>query len=173
MIYMPKKKPRKAVTVTVISLVAAIVLYVIGEIVGKYKMLFGLPALVLISLGLMILSRYLLCDHKYVLSDIESRGEETGFSIIKVSGSREAPLAHFDVISIYAAERHMSASEFEKKHGKVDKIYNYQSNLRPSDSCLLAIEFNGKKVLFLIEADERFFNEIKSVLAPTSPTVSF
>ncbi len=167
MIYIPKKTPRKALIVTISSLVAALVLYVIGEIVGKYKMLFGLPALVLISVGLMILSRYLLCDHKYVITDIESRGEETGFSIIKISGKREVPLAHFDVISIYALERHMSTKKFEAEHGKVDKIYNYCSNLRPIDNCLLAIEFNGKKILFIIEADDSFFNEIKSVLTPT------
>lgn len=165
MIYIPKKKPKKAALTTVLTLVSAIILYVLGEIIGKYKMLFGLPALILISVGLMVLSRYLLCDHKYVLSGIESKGTESGFSIIKVAGSREVALAHFDVISIYAIERKMGAKEFEKKHGAVDKIYNYCSNLRPADICSMAIEFNGKKVLFLIEADENFFNAIKNEIA--------
>ena len=165
MIYIPKKKPKKAVLTTALTLVLAIVLYATGEVVGKYKMLFGLPALILISIGIMVLSRYLLCDHKYVLSGIESKGAESGFSIIKVSGSREVALAHFDVISIYAIERKMNAKEFEKKHGTVDKIYNYCSNLRPADICSLAIEFNGKKVLFLIEADEAFFDCIKKEIS--------
>lgn len=165
MTYIPKKKPKKAAITTTLTLVIAIVLYAAGEIIGKYKMLFGLPALILISLGLMILARYLLCDHKYVLSGIENKGAESGFSIIKVSGNREVALAHFDVISIYAIERKMNAKEFEAKHGTVDKIYNYCSNFRPADNCLLAIEFNGKKVLFLIEADENFFNAIKKEIA--------
>ena len=82
MIYIPKKKPKKAAITTALALVVAIVLYVVGEVIGKYKMLFGLPALILMSIGLMVLSRYLLCDHKYVLSGIESRGAESGFSII-------------------------------------------------------------------------------------------
>jgi hypothetical protein len=165
MIYVPKKKPKKATLTTVFSLVIAIVLYVAGELVGVYKMLFGLPALILISLGIMVLSRYILCDHKYVLTGIDSRGAESGFSIIKVSGNREVSLAHFDVISIYALEHRMGAKAFEEKHGKVDKIYNYCSNLRPTDICSLAIEFNGKKVLFLIETDDNFFNAIKKEIA--------
>lgn len=165
MVYIPKKKPKKAALTTTLTLVIAIVLYVVGEIVGKYKMLFGLPALILMSAGLMVLSRYLLCDHKYVLSGIENRGAESGFSIIKVSGSREAALAHFDVISIYAIEHRMGAKAFEAKHGKVDKIYNYCSNLRPTDICSMAIEFNGKKILFLIEADDAFFSAIKNEMA--------
>ncbi len=164
MIYIPKKKPKKAAITTAVTLISAIVLYVVGEIVGKYKMLFGLPALILISIGLMVLSRYLLCGHKYVLTGIENRGAESGFSIIKLSGNREAALAHFDVISIYALEHRMSARSFEAKHGKVDKIYNYCSNLRPKDICCLAIEFNSKKILFLIEADNSFFNAIKNEL---------
>lgn len=165
MIYIPKKKPKKAALTTALTLAIAIVLYVVGEVIGKYKMLFGLPALILISVGIMVLSRYLLCDHKYVLSGIESRGAESGFSIIKVSGSREVALAHFDVISIYAIEHKTGARAFEAKHGKVDKIYNYCSNLRPTDICSMAIEFNGKKVLFLIEADEGFFDCIKKEIS--------
>ena len=165
MIYIPKKKPKKAALTTALTLAVSIILYVVGEVIGKYKMLFGLPALILISVGIMIASRYLLCDHKYVLSGIESKGAESGFSIIKVSGSREVALAHFDVISIYAIERKMNAKAFEAKHGKVDKIYNYCSNFRPTDICSMAIEFNGKKVLFLIETDENFFNAIKKEIA--------
>ena len=165
MIYVPKKKPKKAALTTAATLGIAIVLYVLGEIIGKYKMLFGLPALILISLGLMVLSRYILCDHKYVLTGIDARGAESGFSIIKLSGNREATLAHFDVISIYALEHRMGAKAFEEKHGAVDKIYNYCSNLRPRDICSLAIEFNGKKVLFLIETDDNFFNAIKKEIS--------
>lgn len=162
MTYMPSKKPRNAAVLTAVSAIFAVILYIVGEIVGKYKMLFGFPALILLSLGLMILSRYILCDHKYVVSGIENKGVESGFSIIKVSGKREAALAHFDVISIYAAEHRMGAKAFEKKHGKVDKIYNYCSNLHPKDICSLAIEFNGKRILFLIEASDSFFERIRT-----------
>lgn len=168
MIYIPIKKPKKATYVSSATLIIAIMLYTVGELAPVPKMPFVLGALVLLAYGVMLISRYLLTDYKYVITDSDRMDKEPSFSIIKISGKRETPVATFDFVSVYRCDRCKSTSEFEKKHGKVDKVFNYCTNYRADDRYAVAIEFNGMKVLIFIEADIIFEREI-ILRSPTTP----
>lgn len=159
-IYIPIKKPKKATYVSAVSLVVAITLYTVGELAPVPKMPFQLVALGLIAFGVMLIARYLLTDYKYVITDSDRAGKEPSFSIVKMSGKRETPVATFDFVSVYQCDRCKKTSEFEKKYGKVDKVFNYCTNYRADDRYALAIEFNGMKVLIFIEADVIFEREL-------------
>ncbi len=163
MLYHPKKQPKKAALISVLLYAGAAVLFIISGFFAP-RLAYQLGALVFISIGIFITSRYILTDYKYVIKDIERTGDEVKFSIIKVNGSREAVMANFDLLSAYALEKCKKISQFEKKHGKVNKFYGYTSNFSSPDTYMLAIEFNGLKVLFGIELSKDFAYELKSRL---------
>ncbi len=160
MIYIPSKKPKKAAYTAAGSIILATALYTVGEFAFFAKMPFQLAALLILAFGIMLIGRYLLTDYKYVISDENVLENGGSFSIIKISGKRETPVATFDVSSVYAVCRCKTVSAFEKQHGKVDKVFNYCTNYRADDRYALAIEFNGKKMLIFIEADLLFEREI-------------
>lgn len=161
MYYTPKKQPKIAGILSVALYAAAATLYVLSEFFTP-RLAYQLAALVLVALGLFFTSRYLLTDYKYVIRDIEQKDSEASFTIVKISGKREAIVANFDIISIYALEKCRKNSEFEEKHGKVTKIYNYTSNFASPDVYKLAINFNDMKVLFSVELCDEFAAEIKA-----------
>ena len=166
MIYYPVKKPRNAVIFTLICFVLTAGLYTLGQLGFGYRMIFQLAALISLSVGIMMVSRYVLTDYKYVISDIDRRDGSMSFSIIRVAGKREVEMGHFDMTSIYACGRERSLGEFEHEHGKVDKVYNYTSNYRSGEQYRMAIEFNQKKIMFLIDASQSFEAEIDKRLHP-------
>ena len=160
MMYIPVKKPKKATYTAAGSIVIATALYTAGEFVKIAKMPFQLAALLLFAFGIFLIARYLLTDYKYVITDSESAEKDPSFTVVKISGKRETAVATFDFTSVYKCCRCTSTSEFEKKHGKVDKVFNYCTNYRAEDRYAVAIEFNGMKVLIFIEADIIFEREI-------------
>ncbi len=168
MFYIPKKLPKKATLISIAAYFLAAIFFVLGEIFTP-RLVFQLIALISVSIGIFFTSRYILTDYKYVIKDIEAKGEEVGFSIIKISGKREAVMANFDLLSVYAIEKCKKISDFEKKHGKVNKFYGYTSNFSSPDTYMLAINFNQMKVLFAIEISEQFFSEINARCVISEP----
>lgn len=164
MIFQPKKDAKKASMITVLLFAAGGTMYFIGEFVSGFRMFFQFSALALIAFGIYLMSRYLLTDHRYVISDIERRGDDVTFSVVRVTGNRENVMASFDFADVYAFGQ-ISLKEFEKKHGRVNKVYNYCQNFRPKAPYRMGIEFNGMKIVLVIEADEALAKEIKDRLA--------
>ncbi len=167
MVYQPKKQPKKAALTSVVLYAISAVLFILGSFLTP-SMAYQLAALVFISLGVFLTSRYILTDYKYVILDDDFDGNKTKFSIVKVNGNREAIMATFDFSSVYALEKCKKISEFEKKHGKTNKYYGYTSNFASPDKYMLAIEFNNMKVLFGIEPSEQFAAEISARINPES-----
>lgn len=161
MIFQPKKDTKIASVTTVLIYAAGGTMYFIGEFVSSFRMFFQFSALALIAFGIYLMSRYLLTDHRYVISDIERRGDEVTFSVVRVTGRRENVMASFDFDDVYAFEQ-ISLKEFEKKHGKVNKVFNYCQNFRPESPYRMGINFNGMKIVLVIEADETLAYEIKA-----------
>ena len=159
MTYYPKKNPRNAAIVTLGCFVLTAVLYTLGQFIG-YRMPFQLSALIFFAVGIMMASRYVLTDYKYTISDIDRPRESMSFGIVRVNGKREVEMAHFDMTSVYAYSRARSLREFEEQFGKVDKVYNYTSNYRSGEQYRLAINFNQKKIMFIIDASKEFEAEI-------------
>jgi len=167
MYYVPKKQPKIAGILSVALYGVAAALYVIGEFFTP-RLLYQLFALVFVAVGLFFTSRYILTDYKYVIKDIDAKGEEASFSIVRLSGKREAIVANFDIISVYALEKCRKSSDFEAKHGKVTKIYNYTSNFASPDTYKLAINFNNMKVLFSVELSDEFAAELRARMVQTA-----
>jgi len=163
MIYYPKKQPKKAATVSLIYIACATALYMLGDLFAP-RMVFQMLALVFIALTIYTVSRYLLTDYKYVLTDAERIGEEAKLSVVRVTGKRENVMATFDMKDVYAFEKGRSTKDFEKKHGKVNKVFNYVSNFLSPDVYKLAISFNGMNVLFSIELSDEFAHIIDTVM---------
>ena len=161
MIFQPKKDTKKASITTVLLFAAGGTMYFIGEFVSSFRMLFQFAALVLLATGIYLMSRYLMTDHRYVISDVERRDDDVVFSVVKVTGNRENIMASFDFADVYAFEQ-ISLKEFEARHGKVNKVYNYCQNFRPESPYRMGVEFNGMKIVLVIEADEILAQEIKS-----------
>lgn len=168
MIFKPQKQPKKAGTVAVILYATAAGLFLISQFL-KPPFPYQLMALIIISIALFITSRYILTDYKYVIRDAERASDKVSFTIVKINGSREAIMANFDLISVYAFEKCKKISDFEKKYGKVNKFYGYTSNFSSPDTYMMGIEFNQMKVLFAIEADENFAREIMARTVLNAP----
>ena len=167
MYYVPKKAPRNAAVISVSLFGGAAALYLVGEFFSP-RLFFQLIALILAAVGIYLTSRYILTDYKYVLKDIDGPYQEISFTIVKVNGKREAIMANFELNDVYALEKCRKTSAFEQKHGKVNKVYNYCSNLLSPDVYKLALKFNGMNVLFSVELSEEFAREI-SVRLPSLP----
>ncbi len=167
MLYYPKKQPKKAALISVILYACAAVMFIISGFLTP-KLAWQLLGLVFISVGIFFTARYILTDYKYVLKDIDRQGDEVKFTIIKINGKREAIMATFNLLDAYALEKCKKLSAFEKEHGKVNKFYSYCSNMSSPDTHMLAIKFNGLKVVLAVELNEEFANEIKSRMVNTS-----
>ncbi len=166
MVYYPKKQPKKATLLTLSSILGASLLYVAGDLGIGYRAVFQISALLLFAVGIMLMSRYILTDHKYAISYPDKADEAVYFVIFKVNGQRSIEMAKFDISEIYACERCRSVKKFESEHGMVDKVFNYTSNLCPADEIQLAITFNQKKVLFRIEGEDELLDLILSKITP-------
>jgi hypothetical protein len=134
------------------------------------RLAYQLLGAILASVGIFFATRYMLTDYKYVITDIERPGDEVKFTIVKINGKREAIMANFNLIDAYAIEKCKKISQFEKKHGKVNKFYGYTSNFSSPDTYMLAINFNQMKVLFAIELNDSFAAELKNRLTFNSDT---
>ena len=165
MIYQPKKDTTKASITTLSLFGAGGLIYFLGEIVQTFRMLFQFSALIMFAVGVYLMSRYLLTDHRYVVSDIERRDGKVSFSVIRITGKRENIMANFEFSSVYAFEQ-ISLMEFEAKHGKVNKVYNYCQNYRPAKPYRMGINFNGMKIVFVIEADDHLASQIRARMLP-------
>lgn len=160
MIYQPKKYPKKVSIICVLLYGLGGTGYFIGEFVASFRMFFQLSAVIAVAFGMMLMARYLLTDHRYVISDIERMGDEVKFTIVKINGKRENVMATFNFDSIYAFEK-TSLKELEGKYGKVNKVYNYCQNFRAKDVYRMAIDFNGMKIVFVIECDDVFARAVE------------
>ena len=161
MYYVPKKLPRNACVTALILFGAAASLFFISEFFAP-RLAFQLLALIAVSVAIFLVSRYVLTDYKYVITDIDAPGDEIKFTIVKINGKREAIMATFELKDAYALEKCRTTKEFERIHGKVTKLYSYVSNFMSGDVYKLAINFNNMKVLFSIEISEQFATEIKA-----------
>ncbi len=166
MVYYPKKQPKKATGVTLATILGASVLYVIGDLGIGYRAVFQLSALLFFAIGIMLMSRYILTDYKYRIAEPTSEDGSAYFIILKVNGQRSVEMAKFDMSEIYACKRCRAVKDFEAEHGKVDKVFNYTSNLSPADEIQIAITFNQKKMLFRIEGDQDFLTLIEAKMTP-------
>lgn len=164
MIYYPKKNTGPAAAISIAMYCGAALLFLVSELGVPYKMVFQLAGLVFLSFGIYFTARYMLTDYKYVIKDIEKPDDKVSFAIVKVNGKRETVTANFYLSSVYAFEKSEGVKKFEKKHGRVDKVYNDRSNFKTSQIYAMAIEFNGMKVLFLLELSEEFADEIRARL---------
>ena len=164
MIYYPKKNTGPAAAISIAMYCGAALLFLVSELGVPYKMVFQLAALVFLSFGIYFTARYMLTDYKYVIKDIEKPDDKVSFAIVKVNGKRETVTANFYLSSVYAFEKSEGVKKFEKKHGRVDKVYNDRSNFKTSQIYAMAIECNGMKVLFLLELSEEFADEIRARL---------
>lgn len=164
MIYYPKKNTGPAAAISIAMYCGAALLFLVSELGVPYKMVFQLAALVFLSFGIYFTARYMLTDYKYMIKDIEKPDDKVSFAIVKVNGKRETVTANFYLSSVYAFEKSEGVKKFEKKHGRVDKVYNDRSNFKTSQIYAMAIEFNGMKVLFLLELSEEFADEIRARL---------
>ena len=163
MYYKPKKQPKKAGISSVLLYGAAALLYVTGEFISP-RLVYQAAALVCVAVALFITGRYLLTDYKYVLKDIDQRGAEVTFSIIKINGQREVAMANFKMLSAFALEKCKRLATFEAIHGKADKYYNYCTNLSSDDAYKLGIDFNGMKVVFSIELSDEMAQRIRDCI---------
>ncbi len=162
MIFYPQKHPQNAAFITIGTIILAGVLYFIGDLGFGYRAAFQMTALLALAVGILILSRYILTDYKYIITAPNQDGTRY-FMIVKVSGKREFEMAKFDISELYAYKRCRSVKEFESENGDVDKIFNYLTNFRSPNEFQLAITFNGKKVLFRIDAEPELEAEIRSI----------
>lgn len=165
MIYYPKKNTGPAAAVSIALYCGAALMFLISELGVPYRLVFQLAALVMLSFGIYFTSRYMLTDYKYVLKDIEKPDDKVSFAVVKVNGKRETVTANFYLESVYVFEKSEGVKAFETKHGKIDKVYNNRSNFKTNEIYSMAIEFNGMKVLFLLELSERFADEIRARLS--------
>ncbi len=159
MVLYPKKQPKKATFFTIASIVIAAIMYALGDIGIGPRAMFQLTSLILFAVGIMLMSRYLLTDYKYVISE---EGETRYLIIIKISGKRQVEMAKFDIKEVYALGRYKKVRDFEAENGKVSSVYNYTTNLMPANEYHVAVTFNGKKILLRLEGDEEFFNLISN-----------
>jgi hypothetical protein len=169
MFYIPKKEPKKAALASVILIMLAAMMFLISNFLPP-RLIYQLIGAIFASVGIFFATRYMLTDYKYVITDIERPGDEVKFTIVKINGKREAIMANFNLIDAYAIEKCKKISQFEKKHGKVNKFYGYTSNFSSPDTYMLAINFNQMKILFAIELNDSFAAELKNRLTFNSDT---
>ena len=160
MFYIPRKLPRNALITSLLMFIAAAALFLVSEFFNP-RLAYQLLALAAVSFAIFLVSRYALTDYKYVIKDIDGPDQQISFTIVKINGKREAIMANFNLDDAYALEKLTKVSDFEAKHGKVNKLYNYKSNFMPSEAYMLAIKFNAMNVLFEVELSNEFANEIR------------
>lgn len=166
MFYYPKKLPKRAALTSIALAFAATVVFLLGELFAP-RMIFQLVGLFFVSAAIYTVSRYMLTDYKYLLRDIDEKGGEATFSIIRITGKREVVMATFEMKDAYAIEKCKSIRAFEKRNGKVNKVFRYTQNMLSDDRYMIAINFNGMKILFCIELSDEFAHAVDHTMVKT------
>ena len=63
--YTPQRKNKKAVTLTILSFISAFIVFYISTIVKSYSLVFQAVSFILLTIGIMITTKYLLKQYTY------------------------------------------------------------------------------------------------------------
>ncbi len=148
--YNPLKKDNKAVTLTVISAVFAVILFATSAFVNSFVLLYQASALVLAVVSLQIYLKYVASDYVYEATD-------TDLKIYRVNGKKSicvASLSYECSKSSVMTEKYFF--ENRKSLPKYSYTVNYAKNIAPKTYSLYLFDFNGKTVRMKFEPDDVF-----------------
>jgi len=148
--YNPLKKDNKAIVLSVMCAVFAVILFVASAFVRNFIILYQLTAIVLAIASLQI---YL----KYVVSEYVYEATEDDIKIYRVNGKKSICVASLS----YEASKSsiMPVKDFLKNKKILPKYaytVNYAKNISPESYSLYLFDFNGKTVRMKFEPDDVF-----------------
>ena len=154
-VYKPEIKRKLPVTVCALSFALGAVLIILSILEIGWSLGEQVAALVMFVIGIEITTRYLMTEYTYKLG---GDGDSPELAVIKRGGTREMAVCNIGFDTVVCVERRGKLRDFERKYGRMDARYNYCANMRPRDAAVIHFEFNGKKVLLTLEADDTFFS---------------
>ena len=160
--YCPLKSNNKAIVMSIICSVAAVVLFVSSAFVHSFGALYQITAIILAVISLHLYLKYIACEYVYEAC-------ENDLKIYKTTGKKSICVASLS----YAASksRVMNLREYTLLKNNMPKYsytVNYAKNLYPEQYCLYYFDFNGKTVRMKFEPDDVFAEYINKHIEKTA-----
>ena len=167
----PKKSNKAAQYTSVTLLISAFAAMVFSGIPGiPFRAVMQFLALVILSLSILLMTRYTLCAYSYAIVSDHSGGYDLTVTELKrksritvcrigLSGIEQVTLAK-------SADKALSANLKELSKGR--KAYNYCIDLAPAQYIHIISEECGEALVIKLSYDERLFSILSDHSSPSS-----
>lgn len=142
----PILKSKKLITVSLLLLILAVMLFPTASLTGKYAAIIQIFAIASSAASLFLLIKYVIPDYLYTL-------ENGHFTIHKITKSQSVCIAD---INIESAKTTLLTSEEYKKLSRSLKIYSYLKNPGDSEIRFIIFSLDGEEFAIQFEPDEYF-----------------
>ena len=83
------------------------------------------------------------------------------WSRVRIQGKRRTVLGNLSLAFAYALEKNLSVRKTEKKHGRVNKIFNFLADIGPNREYALLLHFQESTVLCRLQCSEEFADALR------------
>lgn len=145
MTYVPKRD-NKAKRLALLSVITGFVLMLLSVLM-PYSVAFQVLAFVLVIAAVFLLQRYVLCEYRYIISDMDDGSAD--LIVCKKQGKNDVKVCHLSLLNVTDAAKYTGTPK------KGSARYDYSQNL--TDNKYVISAFDGdREIEVMLECDEAF-----------------
>ncbi len=151
----PKLKSKKTVNISLLLVIIAFIVFPLSSLTGKFTPLVQLGCIILVSISINMLLKYVVNDYLYTL-------DNDRITIHKITKSKSVCVADISLSDI--DNQLFVESEFKAKYPDFIKKYTYIKNPGSDNVRYLVCHIDDMKYAVIIEPDEAMQNAVNSRL---------
>ena len=152
--YQPQKENHYPEYIALGAMIAAVTFYLLSRIESPLRPFLQAAAVILFVVGLQFLIRFSMTEFIYEL-------QEDNLLVHKKVGRRQTTFCDLTLRLAKEVLEKPSQGSFEKKHGKMTRIYNCCTNFMPKHAHIFIFTFADKPSALIFEPNDAFLSEMK------------
>ena len=146
----PERNPQKAVLIISLFIILALVTAFTASIVPKYRGIYHILFIIVLSIGINFTVRYTLSEMEYTLT-------EDSFEVRKKVGNKVTVLCSLALSETVVLRDKASYKKDSKAYGYIFRKYNFNQNIS-ANSAIYICKFNDKNLLVEFEPNSAFYD---------------
>ena len=156
-----EKTNKKALWIVIVLYACTLLCLLFDAADVGIRALWQIAAVAAATGGIQLTQRYLLSTFAYVLTPDDELAERNTITIVRIQGKRRTVLGNLSLAFAYALEKNLSVRKTEKKHGRVNKIFNFLADIGPNREYALLLHFQESTVLCRLQCSEEFADALR------------
>lgn len=153
----------RAKKISLLLLVGAIVVWMIGAYIGAFYWVVQLLAILMMVVATQLLGRFVLLQYEYIVQDDEDLPPD--FVIYRVQGKKKTKVCFVSLSKIVALVKLSDCPNFQDKYGKTKNRFTYCQNLGNKNVYVLIFREYNELIEVRFEPSEAFAKELRRIAA--------